>query len=330
MPRAPSRNNNSSRPAREHKAPIIFNVPVELPSKEKKEPKFIVQRQNVNGLKTKPSYFAMVAKALYECRDPFHGMKFNDICKYIETNYPVTLEYRRFLKLALAKAVEDGAFVQLGPRNYKLATEERRRMKSGKTSRRRSSTKASSEKKKVTKKRSSTKKEGDEKKKSPKKRTTKNSKGDGEKKSTKKKRASKEEPKKSTKRKSVGKVDDEDESPKKKKSKSEKRKSEKSSGDDNTLVWFWQYYHDGWCNYHPEASEVVEATYQEYLRNPGITDVRSVESGEWNYMVDFRQMTQQNVRHEAHTVRRIRRVQIPKKDTTYRKKFPGTENDKTL
>lgn len=236
MPRAPSRNNNSSRPAREHKAPIIFNVPVELPSKEKKEPKFIVQRQNVNGLKTKPSYFAMVAKALYECRDPFHGMKFNDICKYIETNYPVTLEYRRFLKLALAKAVEDGAFVQLGPRNYKLATEERRRMKSGKTSRRRSSTKASSEKKKVTKKRSSAKKEGDEKKKSPKKRTTKNSKGDGEKKSTKKKRASKEEPKKSTKRKSVGKVDDEDESPKKK-SKSEKRKSEKSSGEDNTLVW---------------------------------------------------------------------------------------------
>jgi hypothetical protein len=275
----------------------------------------------------------MVAKALYECRDPFHGMKYNDICKYIETNYPVKTEYRRFVRLALATAVKDGAFVQLGPRNYKLTTEERNRMKGGKT-KRRSATKASAEKKKVTKKRSSAKKESDEKKKSPKKRTTKNSKKEGDDKKKSKKRSSEKEVTKSKKRKSVGKVDDEDESPRKKSKKSSKSeksgKSEKSSSGDNTLIWYWQYFHEGWCNYDPQASEVVEATYQEYLRNPGITDVRSVESGEWNYMVDFRQMTQQNVRHEAHTVRRIRRVQIPKKDAIYRKKFPGTENDKTL
>lgn len=239
MPRAPSKNtNNASRPSRVHKAPVIFNVPVELPSKEKKEPQFLTQRQNVNGLKTKPTYAAMIAKALYECRDPFHGMKFNDICKYIETNYPVKPEYRRFVKLALAVAVKDELFVQLGPRNYKLSTEERHRMKNGKS--RRKSTKASAEKKKVsTKKRSSAKKEGDEKKKSPKKRTTKNSKKEGEekkKKSPKKRSTSEKETIKSKKRKSVGKVDDDEDAPRIKKAK-KASKSEKSSGDDSTLIW---------------------------------------------------------------------------------------------
>jgi len=356
MPRAPSRNNKTtSRPTREHKPPVIFNVEVELPTKEKKEPKFVAQRQNVHGLKNKPSYYAMIAKALYECRDPFHGMKFNDICKYIETNYPVKVEYRRFLKLALSKAVEDGAFVQLGPRNYKLATEERRKMKDGKAPSRRKSAKTSTDKKKVTK-RTSSKKEDDAKK-SPNKRSTKNSTKEVEEKKKsrstpkKNKRSTKEEKETPKKRKRVGKVEEEEEEEAPKSAKKAKKSSEKSSGGDNTLIWvrstnfnwgsqsniiffcsiqFWQYFHDGWCNYDPKASEVVEATYQEYLRNPGITDVRSVESGEWNYMIDFRQMSQQNVGHEAHTIRRIRRVQIPKKDAVYRKKFPGTQNDKTL
>nr|QYA18369.1 bifunctional linker histone H1/H5 [Clandestinovirus] len=88
-----------------------------------------------------------------------------------------------------------------------------------------------------------------------------------------------------------------------------------------SLVWTWQFHDNGWCNYHPDASKVVEATYQEYLRNPGITDVRSVQSGEWHYLVDFRQMTQQNIQHENHTVRRIRRVNIPLSDTEFRKRF---------
>jgi hypothetical protein len=42
-----------------------------------------------------------------------------------------------------------------------------------------------------------------------------------------------------------------------------------------------------------------------------MTDVRSVQSGQWSYLVDFRQMTQQNVQHEAHTTRAIRRYQVP-------------------
>eukprot|EP00029_Vermamoeba_vermiformis_P012276 TRINITY_DN708_c0_g1_i1.p1 TRINITY_DN708_c0_g1~~TRINITY_DN708_c0_g1_i1.p1 ORF type:complete len:717 (-),score=278.23 TRINITY_DN708_c0_g1_i1:40-2016(-) len=78
-----------------------------------------------------------------------------------------------------------------------------------------------------------------------------------------------------------------------------------------TMKWVWQYNHNGWFNYDNAASDVVEATYQEYLRNPGVTDVRSIQSGSWMYQVDFRQMTQQNIQHENHTIRQIRRVQMP-------------------
>lgn len=88
-----------------------------------------------------------------------------------------------------------------------------------------------------------------------------------------------------------------------------------------SMIWTWQFSDNGWCNYHPDASKVVEATYQDYLRNPGVTDVRSVQSGDWNYMVDFRQMTQQNIQHENHTVRQIRRVLLPIDQTCFRQRF---------
>lgn len=61
------------------------------------------------------------------------------------------------------------------------------------------------------------------------------------------------------------------------------------------LVWAWQYWDNGWYNYDKAASNVVEATYQEYLKNPGISDVRAVKSGQWTYQVDFRQMIQTNI-----------------------------------
>jgi hypothetical protein len=79
------------------------------------------------------------------------------------------------------------------------------------------------------------------------------------------------------------------------------------------LVQVWQYRDNGhvWRNYFPAANNVVEVVYQDYLKNPGMTDVRSVQSGQWSYLVDFRQMTQQNVQHEAHTTRPIRRLQVP-------------------
>jgi len=74
------------------------------------------------------------------------------------------------------------------------------------------------------------------------------------------------------------------------------------------IEYIWQYQHGGWYNYDQSASDVVEREYQDYLKNPGKCDVRSVHSGHWNYMVNFLDMTQMNIQHHAHTTRSIRRV----------------------
>lgn len=68
----------------------------------------------------------------------------------------------------------------------------------------------------------------------------------------------------------------------------------------------WQYEHDGWKNYDKTASDVVETAYQEWKQNP-YTDVRAIKSGEWQYMVDFNAMMQENIQHDNHTRRKIRR-----------------------
>ena len=69
----------------------------------------------------------------------------------------------------------------------------------------------------------------------------------------------------------------------------------------------WQYEHDGWKNYDKVASDVVEAAYQDWQKNP-FTDVRAIKSGEWQYTVDFNTMIQENIQHENHTKRNIRRT----------------------
>jgi len=70
----------------------------------------------------------------------------------------------------------------------------------------------------------------------------------------------------------------------------------------------WQYQHNGWQNYDPEASDLVEVQYQEWLGNNQMFDVRSVKSGTWEYNVDFRRMVQTNIQHASHTERKIRRL----------------------
>jgi len=85
--------------------------------------------------------------------------------------------------------------------------------------------------------------------------------------------------------------------------------------DDKTVApessFKWQF-HDakfagGWGDYESKANDVVEAAYQEWLKNP-YTDVRAVHSGDWNYSIDFTNNKQVNIQHEAHTQRDIRRV----------------------
>jgi len=86
----------------------------------------------------------------------------------------------------------------------------------------------------------------------------------------------------------------------------------------------WQYYDNGFYNYDSTASDVVESVYQEYLSSPYTCDVRSVHSGQWDYEIDFRVMTQRNIGHAAHTTRYIRRMQIPESEKNDRKKvYPG-------
>jgi len=70
----------------------------------------------------------------------------------------------------------------------------------------------------------------------------------------------------------------------------------------------WQYYDNGWKPYEKAASDVIEEAYQDYLKDPGNFDVRAIKSGHWMYQVDFANMKQTNIQHEAHTVRNIRRV----------------------
>lgn len=77
----------------------------------------------------------------------------------------------------------------------------------------------------------------------------------------------------------------------------------------HAAVPHWQYEHDGWKNYEKAASDVVEAAFVEWQKNP-YTDVRAIKSGEWEYMVDFTNMRQRNIQHESHTERNIRRAMV--------------------
>ena len=80
----------------------------------------------------------------------------------------------------------------------------------------------------------------------------------------------------------------------------------------------WQYYDnskfttnksaDDWYDYDAQASDIVEESWLKYIVNRGLNDVRSVKSGEWEYMVDFMNWNQQNILHSDHRKREIRRL----------------------
>ncbi|EAL72997.1 hypothetical protein DDB_G0268816 [Dictyostelium discoideum AX4] len=70
----------------------------------------------------------------------------------------------------------------------------------------------------------------------------------------------------------------------------------------------WQYkFSNNWMDYTEAASAITEQAYQDWLLNSFI-DVRSVQSGQWCYQIDFKQMTQTNIQHHDHTSRQIRRI----------------------
>mmetsp|Transcript_19383 Transcript_19383/g.41946 ORF Transcript_19383/g.41946 Transcript_19383/m.41946 type:complete len:849 (-) Transcript_19383:893-3439(-) len=79
----------------------------------------------------------------------------------------------------------------------------------------------------------------------------------------------------------------------------------------------WQYYVDdgvdgkeeGWYDYDDDAAKIVEQLHDEWLYNQELA-TRLVDSGNWTYSVDLRQMIQTNT--STHKVRKIRRVLLSK------------------
>eukprot|EP01101_Sappina_pedata_P011882 TRINITY_DN8060_c0_g1_i1.p2 TRINITY_DN8060_c0_g1~~TRINITY_DN8060_c0_g1_i1.p2 ORF type:complete len:238 (-),score=93.80 TRINITY_DN8060_c0_g1_i1:73-786(-) len=96
--------------------------------------------------------------------------------------------------------------------------------------------------------------------------------------------------------------------PKKKKKKETAVVGSQIEGSEGGSALHWQYFDNGWKSYSKEADAFVEEAYQDYLKTPGSYDVRAIKSGAWMYQVDFINMKQTNIQHEAHTVRDIRRV----------------------
>lgn len=78
-----------------------------------------------------------------------------------------------------------------------------------------------------------------------------------------------------------------------------------------SLTHKWQYLDDNgrWSDYAPAASVEVEKMYANWMVNPHI-DVRCVKSGDWEYMVDFNAMQQQNIKHQNHRIRKVNRVPV--------------------
>lgn len=73
----------------------------------------------------------------------------------------------------------------------------------------------------------------------------------------------------------------------------------------------WQYLADNgkFLDYSPGASVEVEKAFATWQVNPHV-DVRAVKSGQWEYMVDFNLMQQQNIKHDAHKIRKVQRVTL--------------------
>lgn len=70
----------------------------------------------------------------------------------------------------------------------------------------------------------------------------------------------------------------------------------------------WQYDDNGWHDYDAAASAVVEENYRQFVADPHAFDVRAVQSGSWEYCVDFKSMQQTNIAHADHKTRTVRRI----------------------
>jgi hypothetical protein len=72
----------------------------------------------------------------------------------------------------------------------------------------------------------------------------------------------------------------------------------------------WEYADDsGWTSYGDSHQAVLEASYQNFLRNkPTTTPPCRIQTNAWAYEVDFEGMVQTNLGHPGHRLRPVRRV----------------------
>ena len=89
---------------------------------------------------------------------------------------------------------------------------------------------------------------------------------------------------------------------------------------ENKPKFTWQYYDnnklstsmqkkcDFWYDYDPNANNIVEEEWQKYIMNRTMTDIRTIKSGIFEYIVDFYNWRQINITHQNHTIRNIRRI----------------------
>jgi len=243
----------------------------------------------------KPSYARMIAKALVALNER-SGSSGTAVAKHVESNYAAHLpdSFRIFLRRALKKAVDEGLLRHEGAR-YRLSTKGKYKLGIKRKKR-------TLKKKTTTKKRSASPKRTTTTKKKKKKQTKKSDSSDGKKK--KKGTAAKSKKAKAT------------SSSKKSSGKSARGESSRKTGGGSKTTpsgfsFVWQYQEGStWQAYDLNASDLVEKAYQDYLKNPGMCDVRAVKSGQWQYQVDFLNNKQTNIQHENHTVRSIRRVPL--------------------
>jgi len=238
------------------------------------------------------------------------GASESKILRYIEINHDYKSNYKLYFRKSLYSAVKRNV---LGMKSNKYFIFEDHTPSAKRSKKVAKKSKGDGKRKKSTSiKGDKTSIEGDGKRKK-----STSIKGDKKRKKTNSKRKEKSQtgnPKKSTKRSTSASS-----------LKTPKQRQQKVSDTDSTskkLVWAWQFLENdtNYHNYDKEANDLVESVYQEYLSNPNRVDVNAVQSGQWKYMVDFRNMTQTNIQHENHTVRQIRRIQIPVSEVNNKKK----------
>jgi len=270
----------------------LFDAPTAPATPKEAKKKKAVKKKKVTR-KTKPTYFVMIKRAI-DHLNQHHGSSLFAIYKYLEDNYPVSESFRRFVGAALRKGVADG-YLSRNRMSYKLTAK-------GRAAIGKSNGSKMKKKKKLSKKPKHT----------ASKRSTSPSKKKATKKSESKKKTKTAASKKSA---SKGKEKGKEKAPKAARATPKTRETSSSSATKKVISpaghkFRWQYQDGTWKDYEINGSDLVETAYQGYIKNPGMCDVRSVKSGQWQYQVDFLNLKQTNIQHESHTTRAIRRLPL--------------------